>query len=315
MSIPLVIHLTIGCGIFLIGSVVGSFLNVCIYRIPLEKSVIWPSSRCPRCLSSIAAIDNVPIVGWLALRGECRRCGLGISRRYPIIELMVALLFAGAYLTDVAFNPTGGGRFGDVTTHQMATTVYHLILIAFLVVIGVIDAESKLVFDSVTVPGMILGVLLGTIIPDIRPVPSSAVTMWGGFQVGMIGLLVGGGLVWVVRFIAGVIMRREAMGYGDIRILALIGAFLGWQAAVLAFFIAPFFGLPVAIFKIVVKAIKRRRKQELSAADGELPFGPCLGLAALSLMYAWPWAWDAWGKPRFEIAADIFWSLLGNDPG
>ncbi|WZO96411.1 prepilin peptidase [Isosphaeraceae bacterium EP7] len=311
MSIPLVIHLTIGCGIFLIGSVVGSFLNVCIYRIPLEKSVIWPDSRCPRCLSSIAAMDNVPILGWLALRGECRRCGLGISPRYPIIELMVALLFLGAYLTDVAFNPTGGGHFGDVTSHQMARTVYHLTLIAFLVVIGVIDAESKLVFDSVTIPGMVLGVLLGTLIPDIRPTPSSALTMLEGFKVGMIGLVVGGGLVWFVRFIAGVIMRREAMGDGDIRILALIGAFMGWQAAVLAFFIAPFFGLPVAIFKIIVKAIKRRRKQELSAADGELPFGPCLGLAALSLMYAWPWAWDAWAKPRFDIAADIFWSLLG----
>ena len=97
----------LGLGFFLIGTVVGSFLNVCIYRIPWQKSVIWPSSRCPRCWSAIAPQDNIPIVSWLALRGECRHCGSGISVRYPLVEALVGLLFLGAFLVDVVAAPRG----------------------------------------------------------------------------------------------------------------------------------------------------------------------------------------------------------------
>src|SRR6516165_8730891 len=98
---PILVFLTIF--MFVIGTVIGSFLNVCIYRIPWEKSVIWPGSRCPQCLSPIAARDNIPVVSWLALRGECRNCGLPIAARYLMIEVLVGLLFAGVYVTDVVF--------------------------------------------------------------------------------------------------------------------------------------------------------------------------------------------------------------------
>ena len=105
LAVSLPVHLILGCGLFAIGTVVGSFLNVCIYRIPWQKSVIWPDSRCPKCLHAIAARDNIPIVSWLALRGACRHCGLPIAARYPAVEALVGLLFAGAYVTDVAFGP------------------------------------------------------------------------------------------------------------------------------------------------------------------------------------------------------------------
>src|ERR1700723_812078 len=97
----------LGIGFFMIGTVVGSFLNVCIYRIPWQKSVIWPSSRCPRCFSAIAARDNIPILSWIALRGECRQCGLPIAVRYPMVEALVGLLFLGVYLVDVIAAPLG----------------------------------------------------------------------------------------------------------------------------------------------------------------------------------------------------------------
>ena len=118
-------------GFFLIGTVVGSFLNVCIYRIPWQKSVIWPQSRCPRCLAAIAGFDNIPIVSWIALRGECRRCGLPISARYPIVEALTGLLFLGAYLVDVIAAPRGA--WGQIPTAGLAAAAYHSLFLALLV--------------------------------------------------------------------------------------------------------------------------------------------------------------------------------------
>ena len=114
---PILVFL--GFFVFVVGTVVGSFLNVCIYRIPWEKSVIWPGSRCPHCWSPIAAMDNIPIVSWLALRGECRQCGAPISPRYPLIELLVGLLFLGLYHVDVVLGERG--RYGYEIGLPLAT--------------------------------------------------------------------------------------------------------------------------------------------------------------------------------------------------
>src|SRR5262245_38794185 len=119
--------MALGLGIFLIGTVVGSFLNVCIYRIPWQKSVIWPSSRCPGCSSAIVSRDNIPILSWIALRGECRRCGSRISIRYPLVEALVGLLFLGAYLVDVVAVPRG--PWGQPTPFQLLAAAYHSIFL------------------------------------------------------------------------------------------------------------------------------------------------------------------------------------------
>ena len=181
----------LGFFVFAVGTVVGSFLNVCIYRIPWEKSVIWPGSHCPRCWRPILAMDNIPIVSWLALRGECRQCGEPISPRYPLIELLVGLLFLGLYFVDVVHGERG--RYGYDIGQPIATFGYHAILAALLVAATFIDYDLFVIPDSITLTGMILGIALGTLNPMIRPDPAAATTHLGGSGMGILGLLVGRG--------------------------------------------------------------------------------------------------------------------------
>jgi leader peptidase (prepilin peptidase)/N-methyltransferase len=284
-------------------------LNVCIYRIPWQKSVIWPSSRCPRCWSAIAARDNIPIVSWIALRGECRHCGLPISPRYPLVEGLVGLLFLGAYLVDVIEGPPG--PWGNVPAFQLVAVAYHAVFLALLVAATFIDYDVMMIPDQITVTGMVLGIALGTIWPGVRPVPADAGTHLEGFWVGLRGLLVGAGLVQAVRLIAGFVLRREAMGFGDVTLLGMIGAFLGWQAAVLTFFLAPFFGLAHAAGTMVAYWKKRLNGDQLSSADREIPFGPYLSMAAASLLFLWPWLWPGWARGLFGMLFVIFWWMLG----
>lgn len=291
---------------FVIGSLVGSFVNVCIYRIPWQKSILWPASHCPRCLRSIAPRDNLPIVGWLLLGGRCRSCGMEISPRYPLVEALVGALFAGVYLVDVAI---GAPRLLD--TAAFFRMGYHDVLITLLVIATFIDYDYTIIPDQVTVTGMILGLGLGAVLPWIRPEPAAATTFAGGLITGLVGWAAGGALVWVVRLLGGLVFRREAMGFGDVTLMALIGSFLGWQAAILTFFLAPFFGLAHAALKLIRLLVKWLARRTIIGADRELPFGPYLSLAAVSLVLAWPRLWPGWAKPLFAMFADIFGWLLG----
>ena len=297
-------HAILIVGLFLIGTVVGSFLNVCIYRIPWEKSVIWPASHCQRCLSAIAPQDNIPIVSWVALRGECRHCGLPIAARYPLIEALVGVLFAAVYVSTVVYGSEI--PWGPLPTSVPVGLAYFLSLVALLVAATFIDYDLTVIPDEITVPGMILGIGVGTLFPAIRPEPSHAVSHWDGFCVGVIGLVVGGGLTYLVRLLGSIAVRREAMGFGDVTLMAMIGAYLGWQAAVLTFFIAPFFGLSHALSKLIVYVGKRLTGRRASGADREIPFGPYLSMAATMMLLSWPWFWTSWAKPRFAILQTIF---------
>jgi leader peptidase (prepilin peptidase) / N-methyltransferase len=308
---PILVFL--GFGVFVVGSVVGSFLNVCIYRIPWQKSVIWPGSRCPRCFGTIAPSDNVPILGWLALRGECRACGLPISMRYPLIEALVGLLFVGLYVVDVLCADRGG--WDQIPTSTLAMLAYHALLTALLVAATFIDYDLYIIPDQVTVPGMVLGILIGAVCPEIRPLPGATSSHWEGLWVGVFGLLVGAGLTAGFRTFFSTLLRREAMGFGDVTLMAMIGAFLGWQAAVLTFFIAPFFGLAHALFKLTTYLQKRLRGAQLSSADREIPFGPYLSMAAVGLMLTWNWLWPFWAKGLFESFRALFWWMLGVNVG
>jgi leader peptidase (prepilin peptidase)/N-methyltransferase len=301
----------LGLGFFLIGTVVGSFLNVCIYRIPWQKSVIWPSSRCPRCWSAIAPRDNIPIVGWLALRGECRHCGSGISVRYPLVEALVGLFFLGAFLIDVAAAPRG--PWGAITTNQLIAAAYHAIFLALLVAATFIDYDVMMIPDAITVTGMVIGMAMGTIWPGIRLLPATATTHLQGFLTGLLGLAVGAGLTQLVRMTAGSALGREAMGLGDVTLMGMVGAFLGWQAAVLTFFLAPFFGLAHAAWKLLIYLKKRLGGGQLSSSDREIPYGPYLSMAAAALLFAWPYVWHGWAKGLFGTLYVLFWWGLGLD--
>ncbi len=313
MFIAWPILIALGFGVFVVGSVVGSFLNVCIYRIPWQKSVIWPGSRCPRCFEAIAPGDNVPIVGWLALRGECRSCGLPISKRYPLIEALVGLLFLGLYVVDVLC--ADRGAWDQIPTTAMATLGFHALLMALLVAATFIDYDLYIIPDQVTVTGMILGLAIGAALPEVRPAPNSASSHLAGLGVGIFGLLVGGGLTAGFRTFFSALFRREAMGFGDVTLMAMIGAFLGWQAAVMSFFFSAFFGLAHALFKLTTYVQKRMRGVQLSSADREIPFGPYLSMAAACLMLTWRWLWPGWAEGLFRSFHAIFWFLLGVDVG
>lgn len=308
MLAPWQIHIILGLGLFAIGTVVGSFLNVCIYRIPWQKSVIWPGSHCPRCYGAIAAQDNIPIVSWIALRGECRECGGPIAARYVLIEALVGLLFAGVYLVDVVYGPPI--PWGALPASIPIRLTYHLAFVALLVAATFIDYDLTIIPDEITVPGMLFGVGVGALAPIIRPDPNSSSSHWDGLLIGVVGLLVGGGLTQTVRVIGSLALRREAMGFGDVTLMAMIGAFLGWQAAVLTFFIAPFFGLGHAVVKLVVWVGKRLSGRNTSSTDREIPFGPYLSMAALVLLLSWPYSWPHLWKPYFDIFQDLLRMLF-----
>ncbi len=297
-------HAVLIVGLFALGTVVGSFLNVCIYRIPWEKSVIWPGSHCPKCLNPIAAQDNIPVLSWLALRGECRQCGLPISARYPLIELLVGLLFAGVYVTDVIFaRPI---PWGALPVEIPVIVAYHFCLVALLIAATFIDYDLYIIPDSITLPGMFVGLAVGALVPGVRLAPSTAVTHWDGFIVGLIGLLTGGGMIWAIRILGTLVFRREAMGFGDVTLLAMIGSFMGWQAAVLIFFIAPFFGLTHALYKLIVFLGKKLSGRKTVSTDREIPYGPYLSMAALVLLLSWPPFWRGWALNYFETLRVVF---------
>ena len=297
-----------GFFLFALGTIVGSFVNVCVYRLPWQKSVIWPGSHCPRCCTPIPARDNVPILGWLFLGGRCRSCRERISARYPFVELMVGGLFVALLFVEVFHGPRVWR--GEIPSWLFGVWFYHAILVALLVIGSLIDFDLTVIPDEVTVTGTLLGLALGTLWPWARPVPSAAATQAAGFWVGVTGMLAGGGLTLFVRLAGSLAFRKEAMGQGDVTLMAMIGAFLGWQAAVLTFFLAPFFGIAHAIVKSVRTLLKKLAGRNLTAADHEIFFGPYLSMAAVALILSWPWLWEGWGADFFATLRVVTLWLL-----
>lgn len=241
---------------FLFGSVVGSFLNVCIYRIPRDSSIIFPPSRCPLCGSPIKPYDNIPIVSFVLLGGKCRQCNAGISLRYPLVEALNAFLYSLVLW-----------RFGPGW--------HMLFLFAFcsaMIVITFIDLDFKIIPDSISLPGIAVGLIAGSfVLPDPfeRLVPL-------GFRDSTLGFLAGGIVFFLIAEVSFRILRQEAMGGGDIKMMAMIGAFLGWKSVLLTTFAGSLLGSVIGIFLILMKGTGRRTK---------LPFGPFLALGALLSMF------------------------------
>jgi leader peptidase (prepilin peptidase)/N-methyltransferase len=307
MSYVWEVHAVLGFFCFVVGTVVGSFLNVCIYRLPLEKSVIWPDSRCPRCLGRIGALENVPILSWLVLGASCKTCKLPISARYPLVEALVGLLFAVIYLADAEY----GFPIGTRDTTIYLAVFYHCIFAAVLVTISFVDYDWTIVPPVLTNFGIVWGIAVAAIDPAIRPAPASATTHLGGLAVGVTGALVAAGIILLIRVLGAIAFRREAMGAGDIHILAVIGATMGWQAAILTIFLSAFFGLVPAVAKLVPYAIKRLTGRQWDASDREIPYGPFLSMAAVALLLAWPRIWPKALKPYFDAIAWLVRDLLG----
>jgi leader peptidase (prepilin peptidase)/N-methyltransferase len=232
----------------LFGALIGSFLNVCIYRLPRRESIAWPGSHCPSCSHQIAWYDNIPIVSYVILLGRCRNCAVRIPLRYPIVEALNTLGFVGLLWF---FGPS------------WSTAVYGLLYSALLVVAGT-DLSHKIIPNVVTFPGIVVGLV------------SAATILPLGLVDGLIGLLVGGGILWFLAWISPYLFGKEGMGGGDIKLLAMIGAFLGWKPALMTIMMGSLLGSLVGVSLIAARVIKR---------EDYIPFGPFLVVGAVATLF------------------------------
>jgi leader peptidase (prepilin peptidase) / N-methyltransferase len=240
------------------GAMWGSFFNVCIHRLGLYESVVRPRSRCPSCGRTIGAGDNIPILSWLVLRGRCRGCRAPISARYPLVELLSLGLALAVYARFV------DGGAGDATARLAHFFVYFAFAGTLLVLSG-IDLDHQLIPDRVTYPAIPLFFACALLLRDVAPLEL------------LLGAVIGYGLVALTAELAYWALGREGMGYGDAKLLMMVGALLGWRAVVVTFFGAPFFGLV-----ILPAAHLLRRKRVLGV---EVPYGPFLAAAALVYVF------------------------------
>jgi leader peptidase (prepilin peptidase)/N-methyltransferase len=231
--------------ILIFGLVVGSFVNVCIYRIPRKISLLKPSSYCPSCVNSIKPWHNIPVFSFLFLRGRCAYCGAKISLRYPFVELLNGIFYLLAYLK-FGLNPS---------------LPFVLIFISALIVISFIDFDFQIIPDQISIPLIFLGLILSFL-------PHNSLNLTQHIKDSLIGIGVGGGSLLVVSLIS-----RGGMGGGDIKLNSAVGAFLGWKAALLTIFIGSFIGSIVGI--IMLKKTGNRK----------IPFGPFLSLGALTCLF------------------------------
>lgn len=233
---------------FIFGAAIGSFLNVCIFRIPAGESIVRPLSRCPHCHHPIRFFDNIPIVSFVILRAKCRDCGEKISWRYPLVELVTGLL---ALLLFIKFGLT-------------LNFLIFFIFTAVLIVISFIDFDHQIIPDILSLPGIPIFFLSAVFIVKIP------------WHEALIGLLVGGGMLFLIAFVYEKITKREGMGGGDIKLLAMIGAFLGWKSLIFVLLFSSFTGALVGLIMMVVK------KKDTKYA---VPFGPFLSAAAVVYIF------------------------------
>jgi leader peptidase (prepilin peptidase) / N-methyltransferase len=224
------------------GSTIGSFLNVCIYRLPRRQSIVWPRSACPHCQRELAWYENLPVVGWLWLRGRCRTCRGAIAIRYPIVETLTAAMFAGA-----------AWYYGPSTL-----LVSRLVFGCALIVLFAIDLEHHLLPNAITLPGIIAGFLFSLFTEP-------------GWTASLIGIVFGGGLLYAIAEAYYRIRHEEGLGMGDVKMLAMIGAFIGWQLTLLTLMTASLAG---SVIGLGLLATGR------GSMKYALPFGTFLALGA-----------------------------------
>ena len=233
---------------FLFGAAIGSFLNVCIYRLPLHESIVFPGSHCRACSTPLTWYDNLPLLSYLARRGRCRSCGAQFSFRYFLVELLSALLATALVV-----------RFG-----LTVTALGYFAFSAALIVITFIDLDYQLIPDVVSLPGIVIGIVFALVSP--------ALTLWSS----LIGLATGGGMLLAVALGYQAIAGREGIGGGDVKLLAMIGAFLGWHAIPFTLFVASCLGSVVGVALMV----RRHSNSQLA-----IPFGPFLSFGALCYLF------------------------------
>jgi leader peptidase (prepilin peptidase) / N-methyltransferase len=313
--------------VFVFGAMIGSFLNVCIVRMPKEESVVTPGSHCGHCKKPVLWHDNIPLLSWLILGGQCRHCKTKFSIRYWLVELLTACIFVGFYYY-YGLTPVLGP---------------YLFMVSCFIVATFVDFSHRIIPDEISIGGMFAGIALSVLVPQLHPVSFDGAA-FSAFMAGLVvliclglrliypifckhlmegqepsddkdvlylvlgslvivfainffahqlpqqvtpyalslssalsGFIVGGGMIYAMGLFGDIVFKKESMGGGDVKLMAMVGAFLGWKLAILAFFLAPFFG---AIFGIIEK---------IRTKDSTMPYGPFLVLGSLlSLFYGEP---------------------------
>jgi leader peptidase (prepilin peptidase)/N-methyltransferase len=213
------------------------------------------------------------------------------------------LLFVGLAWADLASTPQLSGAL------LWARILYHQSLSALLIAATFVDADFTIIPDEITIPGMVIGLAGGTLLPMIRLEPAAAMTSWQGFLSGLSGLIVGGGIIWIIRLVGSFLFRREAMGFGDVTLMAMIGSYLGWEPMPPILFFAAFLGLIPSLGRCLIYIVLKARswfsgkKRDLTL--GEIPFGPWLSLAAILLLLSWRWIWPHWLEPQYSAISLI----------
>lgn len=234
--------------VFVFGAAIGSFLNVCIFRLPEHHSIVRPLSQCPHCHHPIRFYDNIPLISYLILRGKCRDCGEKISWRYPLVEFITAILAMMLF-----------GKF-----YLTLNFLIFFVFVAVLIVITFIDLDHQIIPDALTLPGIPVFFLAAVFVVKVPWMEAA------------IGLLIGGGVLLAIAFVYELITKREGMGGGDIKLLAMIGGFLGWKSLIFILLFSSFSGAIIGIAAMVIK------KQNMKYA---VPFGPFLSAAAVAYLF------------------------------
>ena len=262
----------------LFGACIGSFLNVVIYRIPAGQSVVKPRSHC-KCGRMIAWYDNIPVLSWFILRGRCRHCGERFSIRYPLVEAGTALIFFGLWRV---------GGWPDA--------LVWMVFAGMMISAAFIDLDTMEIPDRFSIGGFLFGVILSGLVPSIHVAATSGlfvVDSMMSLTASLQGAFIGSGLILWVALVAEAVLRKEAMGFGDVKLMGAIGAFCGWQGAVFAFFGGSVIGcLMLAVLWPVLRKADAGAGEEDSteAAGRRIPFGPALVAGALVyLLFAKPY--------------------------
>ncbi|MBF0225012.1 MAG: prepilin peptidase [Desulfobacterales bacterium] len=233
---------------FIFGICVGSFMNVCIYRLPNSKSIVKPNSHCPQCLTPIKFYDNIPLLSYIFLQGKCRKCKLIIPFRYPLVEFLSGICAVAVLI-----------RYGI----SYESIIYY-IFIASLIVIIFIDIDHQIIPDIITLPGILIFFLASLLMPSIKLLDS------------IIGILLGGGSLLIIAQVYYLLTKKEGMGGGDIKLLAMIGSLIGWQGVLFTIFFSSLIGTVIGL--IEMGRLKKNMKLKI-------PFGPFLSMAAILYIF------------------------------
>ena len=250
--------------VFGLGLVVGSFLNVCIHRIPEGISIVWPASKCVYCSKRIVWYDNIPVLSYLFLRGKCRHCQHKISVQYPIVEFLTGIVFLLLFRSVLM-----------VSSGTTCAYVFFVIFCCLLIVGSFVDLRLHIIPNEITYTGLILAPIASILCVGLHDSSGSlrffvdSGNQWiASLLASLIGIFVSGGLIFLCGVFGKLVFRKDAMGFGDVKLMGVIGGFLGWKLAVATFFIAPFFGLLFGLPRLIFKK------------GNVIPYGPFLSLAA-----------------------------------